>query len=311
MSCQISTAPINLPTGVNEEGGENTDFTYDYGVSSCSVTNKTTYLDISCYDGINKIQSGLTGDLYVSGVRLYKPSLNTYDGRKADAELIITHSGGGKNLYICIPVTSTTALGGTTEWFKQIIPFSPSKAGSSKSINVSNFTLNNIIPKATFIVYEGGTFDWGCSKQDVMILFTMDNAVNISYEDLRTLDNITSPASYNVLPVPDYLKFNKRGTLSGPGKTAGSQSSDTLTCTPIEDEDGKNIETPNQQTWSGGSSIYSADDKLSKNIEKYFQIVLGVILGIVVLGVIIFGIRKAISTAGGGNSKSNVTGGSG
>lgn len=78
MSCKITTAPINLPTGVNEEGSENTDFTYNYGASSCSVTNKTTYLDISCFDGINKIESGLTGDLYVSDVRLYKPSLNSY-----------------------------------------------------------------------------------------------------------------------------------------------------------------------------------------------------------------------------------------
>ena len=34
MSCKITTAPINLPTGVNEEGAENTDFTYNYGVSS-------------------------------------------------------------------------------------------------------------------------------------------------------------------------------------------------------------------------------------------------------------------------------------
>ena len=310
MSCKITTAPINLPTGVNEEGAENTDFTYNYGVSSCSVTNKTTYLDISCFDGINQIQSGLTGDLYVSNVRLYKPSLNSYDGRKADAELIITHSGGGKNLYICIPITSTTASGGTVEWFSQIIPFSPSKSGSSKSINVSNFTLNSIIPKATFIVYDGGTFDWGCSKQDVMILFALADGVNMSYRDLRTVGNIIKPASYNVLPVPDYLKFNKRGTIAGPGKKAGSKPSDTLTCTPITDQDGKNIENPDESTWV--QKTKNSEDKLNKNVEKYWQIILGVLLGIVVLGLIIFGIRKAISSSG-GSSGGNTTpsGGSG
>jgi hypothetical protein len=310
MSCKITTAPINLPTGVNEEGAENTDFTYNYGVSSCSITNKTTYLDISCFDGINQIQSGLTGDLYVSNVRLYKPSLNSYDNRKADAELIITHSGGGKNLYICIPITSTTASGGTVEWFRQIIPFSPSKSGSSKSINVSNFTLNSIIPKATFIVYDGGTFDWGCSKQDVMILFALADGVNMSYRDLRTVGNIIKPASYNVLPVPDYLKFNKRGTIAGPGKKAGSQPSDTLTCTPITDQDGKNIENPDNSTWV--QKTKNSGDKLNKNVEKYWQIILGVLLGIVVLGLIIFGIRKAISSSG-GSSGGNTTpsGGSG
>ena len=39
------------------------------------------------------VNCGLTGDLFVTGVRLYRPSLNSYNGRKADAELIITHSG--------------------------------------------------------------------------------------------------------------------------------------------------------------------------------------------------------------------------
>ena len=28
MSCKITTAPINVPTGINEEAAENTDFTY-------------------------------------------------------------------------------------------------------------------------------------------------------------------------------------------------------------------------------------------------------------------------------------------
>jgi len=309
MSCKITTAPINLPTGVNEEGSENTDFTYNYGASSCSVTNKTTYLDISCFDGINKIESGLTGDLYVSDVRLYKPSLNSYNGTKADAELIITHAGGGKNLYLCIPITSTFVSGGTVEWFRQIIPFSPSKAESSKSINVSNFTLNSIIPKASFVVYDGGTFDWGCSKQDVMMLFALKDGVSMSQKDLRTLGNIIKPASYNVSGVPDYLKFNKRGTISGPGKKAGSQPSDTLTCIPITDEDGKNIENPDESTWVNKSK--NIGNKLSKKLEKYWQIVLGVILGIVVLGLIIFGIRKARSSAGGSGGNPSPSGGSG
>ena len=302
MSCKITTAPINVPSGINEEAAENTDFTYNYGVSACSVTNKKTYLDINCYDGINTINSGLTGDLYVSNVRLYKPSLNTYNGRKADAELIVTHSGGGKNLYICIPIESTTSKGGTVDWFNQIIPFSPSTTNSSKSINVSNFTLNTIIPKAPFIVYEGGTFDWGCSKQDVMIIFTMDNGAKISYSNLRILGNIIESSSYNVQPVPDYLKLNKRGTLAGHGKKAGSKKSNTLTCTPIQDQNGNNLETPDETSWTMEKDNFDSEgDKLTKQINKYWNIVLGIIVGIIVLGIIIWGIRKTRSAARGGS----------
>ena len=135
-------------------------------------------------------------------------------------------------------------MGGTTQWFRQIIPFAPSKQGASKSVNVSNFTLNDVIPKATFIVYDGGTFDWGCSKNDVMILFTLDNAVNILYKDLRTLGNIIKKHSYNVLSI-SYLKLTKKN-FGGIRKNRSSKSS-TLTCTPILDQDGKNIENPDNQ----------------------------------------------------------------
>ena len=302
MSCKLSTAPINIPSAVNEEGGENTNFSYNYGNSSCSITNKTTYLDINCFDGINTVNCGLTGDLYVSGVRLYKPSLNSYNGRKADAELIITHSGGGKNLYLCIPINSTTSLGGTSQWFRQIIPFAPSKYDSSTSINVSNFSLNDVIPKATFIVYDGGTFDWGCSKSDVMILFNLSDAISMLYKDLRKLKNITKKPSYNILPIPNYLKFNKSGTLAGAGKKPGSTDTDTdtLTCTPILDEDGKNIENPDETTWVKKSKDYGSN--VGKNIEKYWHIVLGVIAGIIGLIVLIVIIRKVRGAAGGGSS---------
>lgn len=305
MSCKIKTAPINIPSSVNEVGGDNTDFYYDYGISACSITNKKTYLEINCFDGINKVGSGLTGDLYVSSVRLYKPSLNSYDGAKADAELIITHSGGGKNLYVCIPITSTVASGGSTDWFNQIIPFSPPKPNGSKSINVSNFTLNDVIPKAPFIIYEGGTFEWGCSKSDIMLLFNLDNAININYKNLNTLGNITEKASHNILESPDYLKSNKKGTLAGPGKISGSQKSSTLTCTPITDQDGKNIESPNSSTWVKKSK--NAGQMVGNKIEQYWIIIIGIIVGIIALILIIMVIRAVIKSSGGSSSSGGNT----
>ena len=304
MACKITTAPINIPPSVNEVGGDNTDFYYDYGISSCSITNKKTYLEINCFDGINKVGSGLTGDLYVSSVRLYKPSLNSYNGAKADAELIITHSGGGKNLYVCVPITSTTASGGSTDWFNQIIPFSPPKPNGSKSINVSNFTLNDVIPKATFIIYEGGTFEWGCSKSDIMLLFNLDSAININYKNLNTLGNITEKASYNILEAPDYLKSNKKGTLAGPGKISGSQKSSTLTCTPITDQDGKNLETPNSSTWVKKSQ--NASQTIGNKMEEYYghmwTTLIGIIVGIIALIFIIMVIKAVRKSSGGGSS---------
>ena len=316
MSCKITTAPINIPSSVSAAAGENTDFTYNYGISPCTVTNRATYLEINCFDGYNKVHSGLAGDLYVSSVRLYKPSLNNYNNSKTDAELIITHSGGGKNVYLCIPINKSSSQGGTVEWFKQIIPFSPTANGGSRSINVSNFSLNDVIPKASFIVYEGGTFDWGCSKSDAMIIFNESDSISMNNSELTTLGKIIGEASYNVRETPDYLKFNGRGTMAGPGKSSGSKKNKTLTCTPVTDQNGNNIESPDQTTWFSNDSNDDSgvSSKLERKVKKYWNIVLGIILGIVVIGLIIFGIRKARTTAGGssgGSSTSGTSGGSG
>ena len=70
--------------------------------------------------------------LTVSGVRLYAPSLNSYNGFKSDAELIVMHTGGGKTLYVCIPIISSEKAGLSAKWFSQIIPF---LAGLKKNDN--------------------------------------------------------------------------------------------------------------------------------------------------------------------------------
>ena len=294
MSCRISTAPINVSSSISNEGGEKTNFYYNYGNSSCSVTNKGTYLDISCFDGNNQCGSGLTGNLFVTNVRLYSPSINKYDGAKAEAELIITHTGGGKHLYLCIPINSTSGGGSSVSWFNQIIPYSPSSNGSTKAINVSSFSLNSIIPKAELIVYEGGTFPWGCNNGDSLLAFKGTDSVYMSNRNLTALRKLISPASFNVQNSPDYVKINRNGTKAGPGKKSGSSGSSTLTCTPIIDQNGNNLENPDGTTWTSNKTFGGG-----VNLLKYWQIILGVILGIIVLIGIVMGIRKMRSVAGG------------
>ena len=290
MACKISTAPINISTAVNQPCKEKCEFYYDYGNSSCSVVNQSTYLDIKCFNGINSVSSGLTGSLYVTSVRLYRPSLNTYDGFKADAELIITHSGGGKNFYVCVPVISSEKESSSAKWFSQIIPYSPSeKGGSGKSVNVSNFSLNSVVPLAPFFIYEGGTFDWGCSSSDIMIIFNKNKAINIKNSNYKTLVTLISKHSYSAQATPSYLTFNATGTSSGPGKQPGSKSSKQLTCTPIVDQDGNNIEgnKPEDMAWEGEPPVDSEETKKVKALMwRNIGIVIGIILGILAIWLI-------------------------
>lgn len=315
MACKISTAPINISTAVNQPCKEKCEFYYDYGNSSCSVVNQTTYLNIKCFNGINNVSSGLTGSLYVTSVRLYRPSLNTYDGFKADAELIITHSGGGKNFYVCIPVISNEKESSSAKWFSQIIPYSPSeRGGSGKSINVNNFSLNSVIPLAPFFIYEGGTFDWGCSAEDIMIIFNKNKAINIKNSNYRTLVTLIQKHSYSAQATPSYLTFNAIGTSSGAGRQPGSKTSKQLTCTPIIDQDGNNIEGTSKKDlpWEGSAVTNSEEtEKAKARMWTNIGMVIGIILGLIAIWLIGWTFSKIFNKQSSNNAVTNSnTGGS-
>ena len=295
MSCKLSTAPINISSGINNPGGDQTNFSYDYGLASCSVTNKGTYLDIDCFDGLNKVEYDDIGFLNVTGVRLYSPSLNSYDGFKADAELIITHSGGGKNFYICIPINNSEKSGSSADWFSQIIPYSPNRKNSAIPINVSNFSLNSVIPRAPYYIYDKGTFDWGCNAADKMLIYHKNEAINMKNKEYRKLKNLINAASYNINSITEYITFNKKGTKAGPGASAGKKAGKGMTCTPIVDQDGNSLEKKEAQlSWTGAPPDDSeARDAFNKARYKYLWIILAVIGGILLVTALGYGFYYA------------------
>jgi hypothetical protein len=217
------------------------------------LENSKSYLDIQCFDGNNTVKCDMvSGSLVVTSVRLYAKSLNTYDGWKADAELIITHSGGGRHLYVCIPVISSEKVGLSSKWFSKVIPQAPSDKGSSVSINTNNLTLNDVIPTAAFTIYEGGTFEWGCGKDNVIILFHKNVAINMTGREYSTLTSVITNSSYALTDPGKNLQFNKIGTTAGPGRKTAGAAGKSMTCTPITYPDGTIIPPGenNKVSWS-------------------------------------------------------------
>ena len=68
MPCPTN-APINLSTSVVQQCSSKCNFEYNYGLASCIVTNKNTYLDISCYDGNNTVKSRCDNCKLISDMR--------------------------------------------------------------------------------------------------------------------------------------------------------------------------------------------------------------------------------------------------
>ena len=316
MPCPTN-APINLPTSVNQPCKAKCNFEYNYGLARCSVTNNSTYLDIQCFDGNNTVKCEMIGgSLIVTSVRLYAPSLNTYDGFHADAELIITHNANGKSLYVCIPVISSEKAGPSAKWFSKVVPFSPTKKGGSATvqINVNNFTLNDVMPQAAFTVFDNGTFDWNCAQDNVLILFHKKVAVNMKSRDYRTLTSLISKASYS-MGTPQYLTFNKTGTTAGPGKKSGSGKGKTMTCKPITYPDGTPITGSGKArlNWIK-SPLPAKGGSMDLGVLKWVLIVIAAILVVGVLGYLLYYVftRGALANAfGGGSRGSGGTEGSG
>ena len=240
---------------------------------------------------MNQIKYGGV-NLTVSSVRLYLNSLNTYDGFHADAELIIQHSaGGGKSIYICIPVVNSEKASSSAKWFSKVIPFAPTAKNTGQAISVNNFTLDDVIPESSFYAYDGGTFSWGCNSGDQMVIFHKDQAVNMKNREFRTLSSLITRSSFNTqTPKKDQMSFNAKGTSGGPGSSGGGADGKTLTCTPIQDGDGNPL----------GQSLFDSlipSTKGSGNVDQgqyllkvlpYLGIIIGVIIGMVLMG---FGFR--------------------
>ena len=232
-------------------------FKFNTTKSSCSITNKKQYLDIKCFDGANDISISGVGRLRISSVRLYYKSLNQWNGRRFDGELIIQHVGNGKNVWVCIPVTKAShdgVSGSSIDWFKSLylkgVPthnngrVAPSPSGE--------FNLSMVMPSGGFYYLDQNGLQsvWGgsCNKaSNSMIIFR--DPVEIRPTDLNMLSKKIRAKSVTTANarMEDVL-YNSKGISNSSG---GGDEYETI-CTPVVDEDGTSIDKDgNEAEWAG------------------------------------------------------------
>ena len=110
MSCPNATAPIDI--GKDNIAGKcdlKCEFSFHYNNSSCIATNRGDYISLA-YDYSSSPPVVYNSASYdVKEVRIYSPSLHSFNGSKADGEFIIIHntSSGANPLFVCIPIKSS------------------------------------------------------------------------------------------------------------------------------------------------------------------------------------------------------------
>ena len=93
----------------------------------------------------------MADDYQVSEIRIYCPSLHTYSGVQAEAEIIIIHTGTTQeSLLVCLPIIKGNKSPSKSENILENIIQTAKKFArkpNEETAMQKNFNLNNLIPK--------------------------------------------------------------------------------------------------------------------------------------------------------------------
>jgi carbonic anhydrase len=256
MSCQNSSAPINIPSPNSVYPCDlKCAYNFAYGNSSCNIKNEQNYVSLS-YDRRSdaKAITYNTIKLFVQEVRLYSPSIHKYQGKNADAELLIIHGGNGTNLIVSVPIVvgSKISKGGALldGIIEQGLP-RISNLGESATLNIDNYNLDYLVPSRPYFSYSGTLPYPPCSGKYNYIVFDIVNAININNDSLKQLRKVISPLSVQLSDSEPF--YNKLGPNQG-----GSKENEIyIECNPTGDD--------------GEVLLYNNDANDMGDYEKQFQ----------------------------------------
>ena len=94
MSCSKATAPVNITNNTTSTCDLKCDYSFKYPISNLQVTNRGSYLSLKT-DPASVPPVTYNAEQYqVQEIRIFSPSLHTYGGKNADAEMFARYFGG-------------------------------------------------------------------------------------------------------------------------------------------------------------------------------------------------------------------------
>jgi len=189
-------------------------YSFDYSESNITAKNNEINISLTYENGNNAPVLFNNMKYTVNKINLFAPSIHLYDGLTTPGELFIEHVPelGGPNLVVCIPMVASGENIAATDLITQVIDNvsanAPSK-GESTTLNISNFSLNHIIPKKPFIYYEG---NYNNTTTD-FIIFPNTSPIPLTQATLTKLGSIIQP--FHLLLKGGDLFLNTKGPNTG------------------------------------------------------------------------------------------------
>jgi carbonic anhydrase len=251
MAC---TAPIDIPTKKTANVISGTfNCVYDANMisgESVSLSKDLSHLSVKCSSNNNSKVSFYNAGTYTpSEIRIYKPSLHTYDGVPADAELLIVHSSnsnaGSDGLIVSVPI----AMGGNKRsGLNAIIESANTLSAGTLALNSSApissaVDANEFIPSKPFYVYNGTLPYESCGGSYYYAVFT--NPISIA----TPINNVT-PSGIKIAPPPALIQKSKTAPGNGMGSSTVNDEYALFEVVDPEDCDqkygSKSTESPGQ-----------------------------------------------------------------
>ena len=326
------TSPININStdpSMNECNVYCT-YGYDYNDSVCVVSLNNTdpsgnYLDIK-YDLKNSgtsHQVTFNGQNYnVTSLRLYQPSLHTYNNKQAPMELLIFHDGGvSDKLVVSIPYQSgsgsanytSSKVGGQilesiiSDYSKlSLSSTSSSSSSNTQNLNITNFNLNSFIPNSKYYYYVGTELPkFGvCSQPKSTNYVVFDLSKGGQYISSDAISNLQNLIANSAFPITTNILY-KSAKFPNSDSAAAKSDEIYIDCNPTGSE-GEELYTP-ASTDNSSTETSSITNLLSGLRDSgIVQFLVSIIVSIIVIWVIK---RAFFSKKGAGGGASGGAGG--
>ena len=244
-------------------------YNFQYPESNTTAKNQGVLINLSYDNSKTPPVTYNTQKYSVAQVIISSPSLHLFNGATTDAEILIIHTPvkGGPELFVCIPIKSSSESSDASYLLKEIIDITGTNApseGESTNLSISGFTLDKIVPNKQYYSYtDQGTNDW--------IVFGILDAIPLNSATITTLQKIIKP--YPIPMIGGELFIN----TTGPNSTKVGDGI-YISCKPTGSS---NEETTVEYTKNTPSYDFAniLDNPVTKMI---FQIIVGCILFIIV-----------------------------
>lgn len=308
MTCPNATAPVNIVNNPEFICDLKCEYSFKYPNSSLNVANRGEYLSLKT-DVSNSPPAVFNANKYdVTEMRIYQPSLHSYGGKKAAAELLILHSNVSSqgNLLVCVPIVEGSGMGtaqgsSSMSIFDSIISEvakTANSTGTKTTVNIPTFSIDKFIPMKPYYSYTGTLPYSPCNGEYDYVVFSKDNdaVLNMSSVALKKLKKLITANGYTS------KTNNKNGVFfnkTGPSSLTGAGKGDIyMECLPTGNEGESLVPlAPDSQQMFNTETIKS----LFKN-NLFLQVLTGILLILILtkLGGFLLGHFVSEKTQGGG-----------